>query len=380
MTKQDQKLVGIWLLVGAFMVFMQVVIGGITRLTESGLSITQWEVVGGTIPPLDQEDWEEAFQLYKATPEYQKLNKGMGLEAFQFIYFWEYFHRLWARTLGFVFIIPFIYFLARRKLDKFWIKRSLGAFALGGLAGVFGWIMVKSGLQDKPMVSPYRLAIHLGIAITTLSYLLWHSWRLLAARDPVRQHFPKVRKFAFGLTVLLGVQLFLGALVSGMEAARAYPTWPDMNNAFVPPVLLDASKWGWQAFINFNKVLLPHALTQFLHRNLAYLIVLLVIPFTVYSLKKLPPDESHATRLGILAIPALVILQAGLGIAVLLNTTNQIPVGLGVIHQAVAILLLAALLFVLYRLGGHEVNNGRQAQSKTTVSDQKASNPPLQEA
>lgn len=366
MTARDRRMVGIWLLVGAFMVFIQVVIGGITRLTDSGLSITQWEVVGGTIPPLTEVEWEKAFQLYKATPEYQTFNKGMPISEFKFIYFWEYFHRLWARTLGFVFIIPFVFFLLRRKLNREWIKRSLGAFGLGGLAGVFGWVMVKSGLQEMPMVSPYRLAIHLSIAIVTLSYLLWNAWYLLADRDPVRGQLGGFRRFTVAMTVMLGIQIIFGALVSGMESARAYPTWPDMNNAFIPAVMLDASNWTWSAFISFNKAALPHAVVQFLHRNMAYLIVLLAVPYTYLGLKRLPKMESHATRLGLLTIPAILLLQASLGIAVLLNTTSQIPVGLGVIHQAVAILLLSAMLFMNYRLGGKSSGH-EPAQDKARV-------------
>lgn len=379
MTAKDKKHVGIWLLVGAFMVFIQVIIGGITRLTESGLSITQWEVIGGTVPPLTQNDWQEAFSLYKETPEYQKLNKGMGMGEFKFIYFWEYFHRLWARTLGFVFILPFIYFLIRRKINGTWIKRSMGAFALGGLAGVFGWIMVKSGLQDKPMVSPYRLAIHLGIAITTLSYLLWNAWHLLAERDPWRQKLTSLRNFGLGMTVLLCLQILMGALVSGMEAATAYPTWPAMGNSFIPPVLLDASNWHWSAFINFNKEVLPHALVQFIHRNLAYVIVVLAVPFTIIGLKRLPKMESHVTRLGLLGIPALILLQATLGVAILLNTTSKIPVGLGVIHQAMAILLLSAMLFLNYRLGG-KVDEFRDDKVEINDSSVKTAKSSLQEA
>ena len=379
MTAKDKKHVGIWLLIGAFMVFIQVVIGGITRLTESGLSITQWDVIGGTVPPLTQNDWQEAFSLYKETPEYQKLNKGMGMGEFKFIYFWEYFHRLWARTLGFVFILPFIYFLIRRKINGTWIKRSMGAFALGGLAGVFGWVMVKSGLQDKPMVSPYRLAIHLGIAITTLSYLLWNAWHLLAERDPIRAKLAGLRNFALGLTTLLCLQILMGALVSGMEAAKAYPTWPAMSNSFIPPVLLDGGNWQWSAFVNFNKELLPHALVQFLHRNLAYVVVLLAVPFTIMGLKRLPQTESHVTRLGLMVIPALILLQAMLGVAILLNTTNEIPVALGVIHQAMAIVLLAAMLFLNYRLGG-KVDELKDEKLEASENASKTAKSSLQEA
>jgi cytochrome c oxidase assembly protein subunit 15 len=375
MTARDKRMVGIWLLVGAFMVFVQVVIGGITRLTDSGLSMTQWEVIGGTIPPTSESEWEEAFSLYKDSPEYQKLNKGMAMSEFKFIYFWEYFHRLWARTLGFVFILPFLYFLFRRKLNSEWIKRSLGAFALGGLAGVFGWIMVKSGLQDKPMVSPYRLAIHLSIAITTLSYLLWNAWRLLADRDPARAELAGFRKLTLGMTVMLCIQILFGALVSGMESARAYPTWPDMNNAFLPGIMLDASNWTWAAFVNFNKAALPHAVVQFLHRNMAYLIVILAIPYTYLGLKRLSKEKSSTTRLGLLMVPLILFLQASLGVSILLNTTTQIPVGLGVIHQAGAILLLAAMLFLNYRLSG-KVSAGEPADKEQVTTRTEA----LQEA
>ncbi len=352
MTTKDQKQVGIWLLTGAFMVFIQVIIGGITRLTESGLSITQWEVVGGTLPPLNEDQWKEAFNLYKATPEFQKINEGMEMSGFKFIYFWEYFHRLWARLLGFVFLIPFVWFLIKGKLNKLWIKRSLGAFALGGLAGVFGWIMVLSGLQDKPMVSPYRLAIHLSIAIVTMGYLLWQGWRLLVPREPKRLNLPGVKRFTIVLTVLTSIQVLFGALVSGMEAAKAYPTWPDMNSAFIPGVLLEASNWSWEAFVDFNKQVLPHALFQFLHRNLGYLIFLLAIPFTFSSIRYLRGKDSSTSRSSVFLTPFIILLQAFFGIFILITTTKEIPVVLGVVHQAVAIILLCNLLFLNYRFSG----------------------------
>ena len=356
MTAKDQKQVGIWLLIGAFMVFIQVIIGGITRLTESGLSITQWEVVGGTLPPMSEADWNEAFELYKETPEYQKVNKGMSLSEFKFIYFWEYFHRLWARLLGFVFLIPFIWFLVKRKMNKKWIKRSLVAFALGGLAGVFGWVMVASGLHDRPMVSPYRLAVHLGIAILTLGYLLWQSWLLTTSREPRRLNFPGLRKFALALTTLTCIQIFFGALVSGMESAHVYPTWPDMNSAFLPPAMLDAGNWSWYAFINFDKATLPHAVAQFFHRNLVYLIFLLSIPFTWKVLKYLPSQESSVTRKAAVILPVVILFQAALGITVLLFTTSHIPVTIGVVHQGVAVLLLVLLLFLVFKLSEGELS------------------------
>ncbi len=352
MTEKDQKQVGIWLLIGAFMVFIQVIIGGITRLTESGLSITQWEVVGGTLPPLNENQWQEAFGLYKETPEYQKVNKGMSLGEFKFIYFWEYMHRLWARLLGFVFLLPFIWFLLKRKMTKKWIKRSLGAFALGGLAGIFGWLMVVSGLQDRPMVSPYRLVIHLSIAIITMQYLLWNGWILLIPRDPRRLNLPGIRKFSIALTVLVSIQIIFGALVSGMESAPVYPTWPDMNGSFLPSVMLNAENWSRNTFINFNQALLPHAVVQFLHRNLGYLIFLLAIPFTRNGLKYFSKPGSKTTRFAVILTPILILIQAVFGIIILLTTSSHIPVLSAVIHQAIAIILLTNLLLLNFRLSG----------------------------
>ncbi|PSR03689.1 MAG: heme A synthase [Bacteroidetes bacterium SW_10_40_5] len=351
MTGKDRKLVGIWLLAGAVMILIQVIIGGITRLTESGLSITEWEVVTGTLPPLNENQWQVEFNKYQESPEYQKRNVGMSLSEFKFIYFWEYLHRLWARLLGFVFLIPFLYFLIKKKMDRLTIRKSLVAFLLGGLAGLFGWIMVISGLQDRPMVSPYRLAIHLAIAIGTLLYLLWIAMQQLTPRDPLAHQLQAVKRFSTGLIVLTVIQVLFGALMSGMEAAKVYPTWPDMNNAFIPGILLESNNWSWNAFVNFNKDALPHALVNFVHRNMGYIIFILGLLFTYQGFKKGTP--TGITRKAVALVPIILFTQVLLGILTILHGTAHIPVFLGVAHQGLAILFLAVLLVINYRTSAH---------------------------
>ena len=345
MTTADKRVVGYWLLLGVLMIYIQVLIGGITRLTGSGLSITRWEIVTGTLPPLNEADWQEEFDLYKDSPQYQKVNVGMSLEEFKFIYFWEYFHRLWARLLGFVFLIPFVYFLVKKKLSKDLIKKAIIAFILGGLVGAFGWIMVASGLNDRPLVSPYKLALHLSLALLTYGYLLWVAISLLVPRDTF--NFPSLKKFSYWITAILVIQIVFGALVSGMRAALFYPTWPDMNGFFIPPVLLEVENWTWNAFIHFEKYALADALFQFLHRMTAYLLVILIGIFIYKGLKQ---PHQKITKYAYLVLPVILIVQVLLGIFTLIYSISAVPVALGVIHQSVAILLLSCMLFINYRL------------------------------
>ena len=344
MTQADKRAVGYWLLIGVFMIYIQVVIGGITRLTGSGLSITRWEIVTGTLPPLNEAQWNEEFELYKGSPQYQKINQGMSLAEFKSIYFWEYFHRLWARALGFVFLIPFVYFLIKRKLDKKLISKAIIAFILGGLVGAFGWIMVQSGLSDRPMVSPYRLALHLSLALITYGYLLWVAMQLLVKKEALG--YSGLYRFSIIITIILCIQIMFGALVSGMRAALFYPTWPDMNGYFIPPALSNLGNWSWEAFIHFDKYPLADALFQFLHRMTAYLLVILIVIFAVKALKS---NMQKSTRLGMYTLLLFLFAQVLLGIFTLINSIGSIPVALGVIHQAVAILLLTVVLFINYR-------------------------------
>lgn len=336
------------------MILVQVAIGGITRLTESGLSITEWDVVSGTLPPLNQADWEAEFDLYKASPQYQKVNKGMSLEQFKFIYFWEWFHRLWARLLGFVFLLPFVYFLVKKMFTRQLMIKAGIAFLLGGLVGIFGWIMVASGLNDRPMVSPYRLAMHLSLAIITLLYLFWVAMQLLAPKDPDRAKYSGLRKWAYALIILVSVQVIFGALVSGMRAAPLYPTWPDMNGYFLPPAMQEGTNWSLSSFLHFDQHPFPAAFVQFAHRNLAYIITVLVVVFLVQGFKKV---QQEGTRWALRLIPIVLLAQVLLGIFTLLYTKGSAPVGLGVIHQNVALLLLMSLFFFLYKITG-KVQNG----------------------
>lgn len=349
MEASKRKIIGIWLLVGVFMILIQIIIGGITRLTGSGLSITKWEILIGALPPLNADQWNNAFDLYKESPQYKMINKGMDISQFKFIYFWEYFHRLWARLLGIVFLVPFVFFLIKKWLTPALKIKALIAFGLGALVGVFGWIMVASGLVDRPMVSPYRLAAHLSLAIVTLMYLLWVALGLMIPAQSFKNSQPRLRKWAISLFILISIQIIIGALVSGMHAATFYPTWPDMNGELIPGNLFHLPENGF-----------PIALVQFLHRNLAYIISILIIVFLVKAFRKF---KSGLIRNILVLIPVILILQVGLGIFTLINSIGSVPVDLGVAHQAVAVILLSSFLAFIYLVSGY------QDQEKSRIDD-----------
>lgn len=354
MDQQRNRAVGIWLLIGVGMILIQIALGGITRLTESGLSITEWNVVSGTLPPMNHEQWVKEFDLYKASPQYQKVNEGMSLSEFKFIFFWEWFHRLWARLLGFVFLIPFVYFIATKKIRGPLVRKALTSFVLGGIVGLFGWLMVASGLQDRPLVSPYRLALHLSLAVITMLFLYWVALGILVPRDEIASQSNSVRRWTRVMIVLVSIQIILGALVSGMRAAPYFPTWPDMNGTYMPVVLRDLSNYSWNSLINFDKGPLAAALMQFLHRNVAYLIVVIAAIFVISTFKQ--PLQS-TTRSAFLVFASLLVTQVLLGIFTLLGAIGSTPVGLGVLHQGVAMLILLSLFFILHRVRASEPKN-----------------------
>ncbi|MCB0662592.1 MAG: COX15/CtaA family protein, partial [Saprospiraceae bacterium] len=228
-----------WLIIGLFMLVMQVVIGGITRLTGSGLSITKWEIVTGAMPPLNEAAWMSEFDLYKATPQYQKINEGMSLSEFKFIYFWEYLHRLWARTMGFVFLIPFLIFWRKGYIDKPLMKRLGIVVLLAAIVAAFGWIMVASGLVDRPWVNAYKLTLHLSLALVVFGYLLWttfFTYDTPKAASWVTEDLKGGINILFGLVI---IQIMLGGLMSGMHAALVYPTWPLMHDSFLPGLIFE---------------------------------------------------------------------------------------------------------------------------------------------
>ena len=226
-----RKIIGAWLIAGCCMVFFQVIIGGVTRLTGSGLSITKWDIVTGAIPPLSEAKWQDEFNKYQQTPQYKLINQDMNLSEFKFIYFWEFFHRFNARLLGIVFLAGLFYFIFKKWIDRdLMIKLSM-LFVLGALIATLGWIMVASGLIDKPYVSPLKLSTHLFFALIILSYLVWLTVYVLREGNKVRIYAPKQRRIALLVMVLLFTQLFLGGILSGMKAGLAYPTWPTIKPA-----------------------------------------------------------------------------------------------------------------------------------------------------
>lgn len=345
---QISRIVKIWLLTGLVMVLMQIVIGGITRLTGSGLSITRWEIVTGALPPLNDAQWQEAFDLYRQTPQYQKINKGMALGDFKFIYFWEYFHRLWARGMFFVFILPFGWFLARGMLSRHLLRRLLVVVFLAGLEGFFGWIMVASGLRQRPWVNAYNLTLHLCMGLVIFSYLLWTTFVAYNPRpagvEPAAVN-GSLRRFSWGLILLAFIQIALGALMSGTKAGLFYPTWPDMQGIYLPGLLLEGSNWKTEHFLDYDTNPFMPALIQFLHRNTAYVLTVLILYF-VWRIQK--AAVSNLVRRTSAVLVLVLFVQVLLGIFTLINCKGGIPVTLGVLHQAGAVILLGVLLFTAY--------------------------------
>ncbi len=328
------------------MIFVQIVVGGITRLTGSGLSITKWEIVMGTLPPLNAQQWEDAFDLYKATPQYRKINKGMSMGEFKFIYFWEYIHRLWARSMGFVFLFPFLFFWRRGAIEPRLMRRMGVTVLLAAVVAAFGWIMVASGLVDRPWVNAYKLTLHLSLALVVYSYL-W--WTILLVFPPELKFFntPLLKKWGLTLLVLASVQIALGGMMSGMKAGLFYPTWPDMNGELVPALLFSHGNWTADNFVHYDGGPFMSALIQTLHRSIAYILTIICLWF---FFKALPLAGTASLRTGLWLMLGALLLQVALGILTVVNCIGSIPVGLGVWHQAGAVWLLTALFYVYFQV------------------------------
>ncbi|MBR7620071.1 COX15/CtaA family protein [Phenylobacterium sp. 20VBR1] len=319
--------VAIWLFAVALLVLAMVVVGGATRLTDSGLSITQWKPVSGALPPMSAGDWNEEFARYREIPQYIQLNKGMSLGAFKAIYWWEWGHRLLGRLVGAAFAVPFAYFLIRRQIPKRLIWRCAVLFGLGGLQGLVGWWMVASGLSDRVSVAPERLTMHLGLAFALLAGLVWTG--LDAWTGAPRQTVPSAWNWrALGLAALIYVQILLGALVAGNDAGLVYNDWPLMNGALFPADYAGASLWATLAH--------SQAAVQFHHRIMAYLLLILTLIVAVGAQRSryLPAGAKVLA----LVLGGTVLVQAGLGIATLMA---GVPLWLGLLHQITAALLLA---------------------------------------
>lgn len=320
------RAVALWLFLCAAMVFAMVVIGGATRLTGSGLSITEWKPIMGALPPLSHAEWLEAFDKYKAIPQYAQVNAGMTMAEFQYIFWWEWAHRLFGRLIGVVFAVPFVAFLAFRVIPRRLIGRCLLLLALGGLQGLIGWWMVSSGLAERVDVAPERLATHLGLAFLIFAGLIWTGLEAWAGSDYSRSP----RGWSWGAGLLLAgvfVQCLLGGLVAGAKAGMIYTDWPMMNGAVFPPV---AWAQGGLTFLH------DQGLVQFNHRIGAYV---LLLGGTFYAVHALRGRLGEGLGAAALVLAGALWLQAGLGVITLMHA---VPVTLGVLHQAVAALVLAA--------------------------------------
>jgi cytochrome c oxidase assembly protein subunit 15 len=338
------RAVKIWLIVGLIMVVGQIVIGGITRLTESGLSITEWKPLSGAMPPLNAADWQEEFDKYAESPQFKKIFADISMDDFKFIYFWEWFHRQWARFMGMVFIVGFLVFWRKGMLDGPLMRRLGIVVLLAAIAASFGWIMVASGLEDRPWVNAYKLTLHLSLGITLFSYLLWISLKVIRPNLP---GFPQngVDKWLWPLNIVLALQLILGGIMSGAKTALVYPEWPLMNGKFVPNALTDISMWTVDNLVNYESSPFQPALIQFLHRMTAYGLTIMVLAFVVVAFRRI---KSPMLRTANGLLITLLIIQVLLGIATVVSSIGQVPVGLGVAHQFTAIALTGVVVYVNY--------------------------------
>ncbi len=351
-SQRSSRPVAIWLLVGVGMIIVQILLGGITRLTGSGLSITEWNVVTGTFPPLGEQQWLAEFEKYKQTPQYNLLNFDFTLKDFKFIFFWEWFHRFWARLIGVVFAVPFIIFLWQKRFKPEMVKPLLILFLLGALQGVVGWIMVASGLTgDAIYVKPTRLALHFILAMGLLCYTFWFALQLLVPAEKLAVN-NTVRKLTITIIVVLTVQLIYGALMAGHKAATAAATWPDINGYLIPPRMF-GNKEGLLNLID-NRITI-----HFVHRGLAYLLLILVVLLSIrlYKIKgNLLLDKTRWWPL------FFVVVQVVLGVLAVLTSLQIIPNRWGVfewmaqLHQLVAMFFLLSLVWVLYMVRSKKSN------------------------
>ena len=336
---RDARAIAAWLFTCCALVFAMVVVGGVTRLTHSGLSIVEWQPIVGTLPPIGDAQWNEAFVAYQATPEYSQVNRGMSLEAFKGIFWWEYFHRLLGRAIGVVFLVPLLWFIARRRIPSGLAPQLFGTFALGALQGALGWYMVKSGLVDDPRVSQFRLTAHLGLAFLIFAVMLWTAFSLAFPRARVDDaaRVP-IRRYAYFLAALVFVMALTGGLVAGIRAGFAYNTFPLMNGYVLPPEMFMIDPWYLNFFNNMATV-------QFDHRLMAWLLAFL-IPLFWWRLRSAPAISRRGRIAGNLLL-AMLVVQLTLGICTLLFV---VPIPLAAAHQAGALLLFAAALNVAHAL------------------------------
>ena len=343
----QHRTVAIWLFVVALLIALMVVVGGLTRLTGSGLSITEWHPVTGAVPPLSDSAWQAEFAKYQRIPQFRFENPHMDVTAFKAIYWWEWSHRLLGRLLGFAFLLPFLYFAATGAIARADFPRMIGLFALGGLQGFVGWWMVQSGLETRVSVSQYRLAIHLGVALILFGAIVWTAldyWRapsasLRSAPPPLRRR-GKLFPWALAFAVLVYLQMLLGALVAGLHAGLIYNTWPSMDGRVFPEHPFFHQPW----WVNFGE---SPGLAQFDHRIGAYIVALSALALWMAS------RRANVARASAHAVLAVTGFQIVLGILTLLN---QAPVALAALHQATAVALFASAVWYAQSLSAQSLN------------------------
>ncbi|MCH9764942.1 MAG: COX15/CtaA family protein [Alphaproteobacteria bacterium] len=329
--RTQAQAVATWLFAVAFLVFLMILVGGATRLTDSGLSITEWKPILGAIPPFSEADWQSAFEKYKQIPEYKLVNKNISLDGFKTIFWWEWGHRFLGRVIGVAFALPFLYFLVKGSLTKGLAARLFGIFILGGLQGAIGWYMVMSGLVDRVDVSQYRLALHLVVAFLILGLLIWVALDLLSpAAEFGHRHIMTALSGVAGTIVgLLLLQVVLGAFVAGTKAGLAYNTWPRMNGEWLPSGMATLTPWYRNLFEDIATV-------QFNHRAVAYLIAVLAV--VNLGIAVLSRHRTWKIFVSASLVLLAVVAQIMLGIWTLLNA---VPLSLGVAHQAAGAIVFA---------------------------------------
>lgn len=339
MTDNHRRAIAAWLLLCCALIFAMVVLGGVTRLTHSGLSIAEWQPLVGTVPPLSDHDWQEHFEKYRQTPEYQQVNKGMSVDEFKGIFWLEYFHRLLGRLIGVAFFVPLAYFWLRRRLDRQLAMRLGGIFLLGAVQGAMGWYMVASGLIDEPRVSHYRLTAHLSLAFLIYATMLWIALDLLWPRAIAfaEESVARLRRMAWWITAAICLMVITGGFVAGIRAGKAYNTFPLMNGHLVPPEIFMLDPWYANFFSNMATV-------QFDHRLFAWALAVLVPVFWVKVVRSNVPGR--ARTLAHLLLAALAT-QIALGISTLLLA---VPVALGAAHQGGALAVFTVAIALVHAL------------------------------
>jgi len=342
------RAVAVWLLACAGLVYAVLVVGGITRLTHSGLSIVQWQPLIGALPPLSAKAWAALFDQYRATPEFRLVNFDLTLEGFKSIFWWEYAHRLMGRLAGLVFLLPLLWFIRSRMISRGLAWRLAGIFALGALQGALGWAMVASGLVDDPRVSPFRLTAHLGLALLIIGAILWTAWDLQAASAARR----RVPALAAATVAVVFVMAMTGGLVAATRAGFAYNTFPLMAGAVVPPDLMRISPW----YLNFVDNL---GTVQFVHRAIAWALIALVPALWWWIRRAVPAPQA---RLASNLMVAALVLQVTLGVSTLLSV---VAVPLAAAHQAGAVLLYASSLWTAHALSCTVATGDRNRQARS---------------